>query len=124
MVKKYVEDIIGKGYIRPSILPYAIPVLIVKKPDNSLRVYINYRALNSLTIKNKNAPPLIRKTLSRLYKVRVYLKFDIITTFNKIRIQEGYEHKTAFLIRYSLYEYIVMLFGLYNIPGTFQSFIN
>ena len=118
-IKKYINNILGKGYIRPSILPYAAPVLIVKKPDKGLRVYVDYRALNSLIIKNRNILPLIREILSRLYKAKVYSKFNIIAAFNKIRIKEGHKIKTAFLTRYSLYEYIVMPFGLYNTPGTF-----
>ena len=77
---------VNKEYIRPNILPYVIPVLIIKKPDNSLKIYINYKVLNFLIIKNRNTLLLIRKTLSRLYKIRVYLKFDIIIIFNKIRI--------------------------------------
>ena len=86
IIKKYIENIINKKYIRPSISFYVIPVLIIKKPNSGLKIYVNYKALNSLIIKNRNVPPLIRKTLSRLYKARVYLKFDIIATFNKIQI--------------------------------------
>ena len=119
VVKKYINNILRKDYIRPSILPYTAPVLIVKKLDRNLRVCVDYRALNSLTIKNRNILPLIREILSRLCKAKVYSKFDIIAAFNKIRIKEGYKIKTAFLTRYSLYEYIVMPFGLCNTPGTF-----
>ena len=110
---------LGKGYIRPSILLYAALVFIVKKPDRGLKVYVDYKVLNSLIIKNRNILPLIREILSRLYKAKIYSKFNIIAAFNKIRIKEGHKIKTAFLTRYSLYEYIVMPFGLYNTPGTF-----
>ena len=94
-------------------------MLIIKKPDRGLRVYIDYRALNALTIPNRNAPPLIKETLAKLYAARIYSKFDIIAAFNKIRVREGHEHKTAFLTRYGLYEYTVILFGLYNALATF-----
>ena len=124
VVKVYIEDMLGKGYIRKSNSPYAAPVLVVQKPDGGLRVCVDYRALNALTIKNRNAPPLIRETLSRLCASRVYTKFDVIAAFNEIRIREGDEEKTAFLTRYGLFEYVVMPFGLCNAPGTFQSFIN
>ena len=119
MVKEYVKDILGKGYIRPSTSPYTIPVLIMKKPDSGLRICIDYRALNTLTIKNRNAPPLIRETLARLYAAKVFIKFNIIAAFNKIRIKAEEEEKTAFLIQYSLFKYIVIPFGLYNAPNTF-----
>ena len=124
VVKEYVRDMLGKGYIRPSSSPYAAPVLIVKKPDGGLRVCIDYRALNALTIKNRNAPPLIRDTLAKLCMAKIYSKFDIIAAFNEIRMRKGHEEKTAFLTRYGLFEYTVMPFGLCNAPGTFQAFIN
>lgn len=124
VVKEYVEEMLGKGYIRPSTSPYAAPVLIVKKPDGGLRICIDYRALNALTIKNRNAPPLIRETLSKLCAAKIYSKFDIIAAFNEIRMKEGDEEKTAFLTRYGLFEYVVMPFGLCNAPSTFQAFIN
>ena len=124
VVKEYIDEMLGKGFIRPSSSPYAAPVLIVKKPDGGLRVCIDYRALNALTIKNRNAPPLIRETLARLCAARIYTKFDIIAAFNEIRMKPGEEEKTAFLTRYGLFEYVVMPFGLCNAPSTFQAFIN
>ena len=124
VVKEYINDMLGKGYIRPSNSPYAAPVLIVKKPDGGLRVCVDYRALNALTIRNRNAPPLIRETLAKLCTAKWYSKFDIIAAFNEIRMKEGHEQKTAFLTRYGLFEYLVMPFGLCNAPGTFQAFIN
>ena len=119
MVKEYINNILGKGYIRPSTLPYTALVLIIKKLDGGLRIYIDYRALNALTIKNRNILLLIRETLSRLYAAKVYSKFDIITAFNKIRIKEGEEEKTTFLTRYELFKYIIIPFGLYNAPSIF-----
>ena len=110
---------LGKGYIRPSISPYTTSVLIIKKPDSGLRIYIDYRALNALTIKNRNAPPLIRETLARLYVAKIFTKFNIIAAFNKIRIKAGEEEKTAFLIRYNLFKYIVIPFGLCNALNIF-----
>ena len=77
-------------------MPYAASVLIVKKPEAGLRVCVDYRALNALTIKNWNTPSLIRETFACLYSARIYNKFDIIAVFNKIRIQEGDEEKIAF----------------------------
>jgi hypothetical protein len=95
VVKEYVEEMLGKGFIRPSSSPYAAPVLVVKKPEGGLRVCVDYRALNALTIKNRNAPPLIRETITRLCKAKIYTKLDVIAAFNEIRIREGDEEKTA-----------------------------
>ena len=113
------EKILDKGYIRPSTSLYAALVLIVKKLDRGLRIYIDYRVLNILTIKNRNTPPLIRETMAKLYTAKVFIKFNIIIAFNKIRIVKGDEEKTVFLTRYSLYKYIVILFKLCNVPSTF-----
>ena len=108
-MKEYIDEMLGKGFIRPSNSPYAVPVLIVKKPEGGLRVCLDYRALNALTIKNRNTPPLIWEVFARLSSAKIYSKFDIIAAFNEIRIQEGDEEKTAFHTRYELYEYVVQL---------------
>ena len=75
--------------------------------------------LNTLIIKNRNASPLIRETLIRLYIARIYIKFNIIAIFNKIRIREEDKEKTIFLIRYDLFEYVIILFKLYDILSIF-----
>ena len=94
-------------------------MLIIKKLDDNLRIYIDYRALNALTIKNRNTSLLIRETLAKLYTVKIFSKFDIIIAFNKIRIKKDEKKKTAFLTRYDLFEYIIILFELCNILSTF-----
>lgn len=84
---------LNKGYIKSSTFSYIAPILIVKKLDEGFRIYINYRALNALTIKNYNTLFLIKKTLVKLYIAKIFNKFDIIATFNEIRIKKGYEKK-------------------------------
>ena len=85
---------------------------------------MDYRALNILTISNRNIFLLIKETLAKLYAVRIYNKFDIIAAFNEIRVKKGYKKKIVFFTRYSLFEYIVIPFKLYNASTTFQIFIN
>ena len=124
VVKKYIDKMLEKNFICPRNSPYAAPVLIVKKLERGLRVYVNYRVLNALTIQNRNTPFLIWETFARFSSAKIYSKFDIIAAFNEIPIQERDIEKTAFHTRYRLYEYIVMSFCLCNASKTFQSYIN
>ena len=124
VIKKYIDDMMSKDFIRRNHAHYVASILIVKKFDERLRVCVNYRALNALIIKNKNASSLIRDTLTRLCSIKIYIKFDIIAIFNEIRIREDDQEKIVFVTRYDLYEYVMMLFDLCNALETFQSFIN
>jgi len=84
-----------------------------------LRVYVNYKDFNALTIKNCNILLLIREILQQLCKIKYYNKFDIIVVFNKIQIRLNNKHKIIFIIRYNLFKYVVMSFKLYNVSITF-----
>ena len=119
MVKEYIDEMIIKEFIRSSSSPYAAPVLMMKKSEKGLKIYINYQILNAFTIKNRNAFLLIREIFSRLCKIKYYSKFDVIAAFNEIRVKEGDEEKIVFLIRYGLFKYLVIFFGLCNAPGIF-----
>ena len=119
MIKEYINKILDKGYIRLNILSYATSILIIKKLNEDLRICVNYRALNALIIFNRNALLLIKKTLVKLYIAKIYSKFNIIIIFNEIRIRSDHEYKTIFLTRYELFEYIIILFRLYNALVTF-----
>ena len=124
VLRKYLDDHLSKGFIRASSLPAAASVLFVRKPGGGLRFCIDYRGLNAITVKNRYPLPLIKETLDRLYNAIIYTKLDIIAAFNRLRIAEGEEWKTAFRTRYGLYEYLVMPFGLANAPLSFQHYIN
>jgi len=113
-----------KNQIRNKISQYAISTLIIKKSNKELRICVNYRDLNALTIKNRNTLLLIRKILQQLCKIRYYNKFDIIVVFNEIRIRFNNKYKTIFIICYNLFEYVVISFELYNVSITFQFYIN
>lgn len=124
VLREYLEENLGKGFIRASRSPAASPVLFVRKPGGGLRFCVDYRALNALTVKNRYPIPLIRETLDRLCRARYYTKLDIIAAFNRLRIAKGDEWKTAFRTRYGLFEYLVMPFGLTNGPASFQHYVN
>ena len=94
------------------------------KKDGSLRLCVDYRGLNKVTVKNRGALPLISETLDRLAGSKVFTKLDLKDAYHRIRIRRGDEWKTAFRTRYGHFEYTVMPFGLANAPATFQAYIN
>jgi transposase InsO family protein len=124
VVRKWLDDNLAKGFIRESRARCAAPLLLAAKPGGGVRVCQDYRGLNSITIKNRYPLPLIRETLDAICKAKVYTKLDIIAAFNKLRIAEGHEWKTAFITRFGLFETLVMPFGLCNAPASFQHYIN
>ena len=124
IIKTYVNEMLKKNFIRSSFFRFAILVLIIKKFEKNFRVCINYKSLNALIIKNRNCFFLIKKTLTRFCAVKYYIKFDVIAVFNEIRIRKNDEKKTTFLIKYDLYEYVVMFFDFCNVFETFQLYIN
>jgi hypothetical protein len=123
VLKQYIQDNLEKGFIQASSSPAGAPILFVKKADGTLRLCVDYRGLNELTVKNGYPLPLIRETLDRLSKAKWYTKLDLRQGYNQIRMAEGEEWKTAFRTRYGHFEYS-NAFGITNIPATFQHFIN
>ena len=124
VLRKYIDENLVKTFLRPSHSPCGAPVLFVKKPDGSLRLCVDYRGLNKLTIKNRYPLPLIGELLDRLSNAKYFTKFDVRDGFNRLRMAPGEEWKTVFRCRYESFEYIMIFFGLYNIPGTFQHYMN
>ena len=124
VLKKYLKENLSKGFIRASSFPATSPVLFACKPEGGLQFCVDYKQLNTMTIKNQYPLPLIKETLKHIYKAKIYSKIDIITAFNCLCMQQREEWKTAFRTRYSLYEYLVMPFGLANVLSLFQNFIN
>lgn len=123
-MKKYIDEHLSKGFIRSSSLVAATSVLLIWKPGGGLQFCVDYCALNKITIKNQYLIPLINKTLAKLADTVHFIKLDVIQAFKKIQIKERQEWLTAFNTRYDQFEYLMMLFGLCNAPGTFQSYIN
>ena len=120
----WIKENLDKGFIRPSKSPFGAGILFVKKKDGSLRLCVDYRALNSVTVKNRLAIPLISETLDRLSHARIFTKLDLKGAYNLLRIKEGDEWKTAFRTRYGHFETLVMPFGLSNAPASFQAIMN
>lgn len=123
-LKKYINENLEKGFIEKSTSPAGAPVLFVKKKDGSLRLCVDYRKLNDISIKNRCPLPLIDETFDQLKDATIFTKLDLKGAYNLVRIAKGDEWKTAFRTRYGHFQYNVMPFGLTNAPATFQSLIN
>ena len=123
-LRRYIDDMLARGWIRHSTSPAGAPILFVPKKDGGLRLCVDYRGLNKVTIKNRHPLPLITETLDRLNGAKKFSKMDLKEAYHRIRIKEGDEWKTAFRTRYGHFEYLVMPFGLANAPATFQAYIN
>jgi hypothetical protein len=124
-LKKQLQDLLKKGLIRPSSSEWGCPALFVKKKkDNSLRMCVDYRPLNAVTIKNKYPLPRIDILFDQLSKDKVFSKIDLRSGYHQIKIRPQDVPKTVFSTRYGLYEYLVMSFGLTNAPTYFMYLMN
>ena len=124
ILKEYLETAQDKGWIRPSKSPIGAPILFAPKSDGTLRLCVDFRGLNKVTVKNRYPIPLVNEMLDRLSRAKVFSKLDLRDAYHRMRIKEGDEWKTAFKTRYGHFEYQVMPFGLTNAPATFQAYIN
>jgi len=124
VLRDYLKDNLEKGFIRPSTSPAGYPILFVPKKDGSLRLCVDYRQLNGITIKNRYALPLISELHDRIRGAKWFTSLDLRGAYNLVRMKEGEEWKTAFRTRYGHFEYTVMPFGLTNAPTTFQALVN
>ncbi|KAK1912882.1 hypothetical protein P3342_004818 [Pyrenophora teres f. teres] len=123
-LRDYIKTSLAKKYIRPSQSPAGYPIMFVPKKDGKLRLCVDYRKLNDITIKNRYPLPNITELRDRLSRAKIFTALDLRDRYHLIRIAKGEEWKTAFRSRYGHYEYTVMPFGLTNAPATFQELIN
>ncbi len=119
VLREYLETSQEKGWIRRSTSLAGAPIMFVPKKDRGLRLCVDYRGLNKVTIKNRTPLPLISETLDRLRRSKRFTKLDLKDTYYRLRIREGDKQKTAFRTRYGYFEYYVLPFGLSNTPATF-----
>jgi hypothetical protein len=123
-LKIQLQDLLEKGFIRPSSSPWGCPAIFVKKKDQTLQMCVDYRPLNEVTIKNKYPLPRIVILFDQLTGARVFSKIDLRSGYHQIRIRPEDIPKTAFTTRYGLFEYLVMSFGLTNAPVHFTYSMN
>ncbi|BBG93431.1 transposable element gene, partial [Prunus dulcis] len=123
-LKVQLQELVDKGFIRPSFSPWGAPVLFVKKKDGTMRLCVDYRQLNKVTVRNKYPLPRIDDLFDQLRGAKVFSKIDLRSGYHQLRIKEEDVPKTAFRTRYGHYEFLVMPFGLTNAPAAFMDLMN
>ena len=118
------EELLSKGFVKMSTSPWGAPMLFVNKKDGSLRLCIDYRQLNKVTIRNQYPLPRIDDLFDQLRGAKVFSKIDLRSGYHQLKVRREDVPKTAFRTRYGHYEFLVMPFGLTNAPAAFMDLIN
>ncbi|KAG8474271.1 hypothetical protein CXB51_033533 [Gossypium anomalum] len=123
-LKAQLQELTDRGFARPSFSPWGVPVLFVKKKDETMRMCIDYRQLNKVTIKNKYPLPHINDLFVQLKRASVFSKIDLRSGYYQLRVRDLDITKTSFRTRYGHYEFLVIPFGLTNAPAVFMDLMN
>ena len=123
-VRKQLDDLLSKGWIRKSLSPYRSPILFVRKKEGTLRMCVDYRELNKQTIKNRYPLPRQDELLDQLHGAKFFSKIDLQSGYHQVRVADKDVYKTAFGTRYGHFEFLVLPFGLTNAPATFMAFMH
>jgi hypothetical protein len=123
-LKEHIKELLEKGFIHPSSSAWGAPVIFVPKRDGTQRLCVDYHALNEVTVKNNYPLPRIDDLFDQLRGACVFSKVDLWSGYHQLKIWECDIPKTAFILRYGLYEYTVMSFGLTNAPAYFMYLMN
>ena len=123
-LKSYLQELVDGGFIGPSLSPWGAPMLFVNKNDGTLRLCVDYRQLNKVTIHNKYPLPRIEDLFDQLQGAKLFSKIDLRSGYHQLRIRESDIPKTAFRMRYGHYEFLVMSSELTNAPPAFMELMN
>jgi hypothetical protein len=123
-LKEHIKELLEKRFIYPSSSLWGAPVIFVLKKDGTQRLYMDYRALNEVTIKNKYPLPRIDDLFDQLCGACVFSKIDLRSGYHQLKVGECDIPKTVFILRYGLYEFMMMSFGLTNVLAYFMYLMN
>ncbi len=124
IIRKYFDEHFEKSFIKINKFFITASIFLIYKFEEDIYIYIDYKGLNNIIVKNYYLIFLIYKTFNILYYIKIYIKLDIITVFNRLYIISGDKWKTISIIRFGLFECLIVNFGIIRALNAFQYYIN